>query len=103
MSLKLPPGLDLSKIPLASNPSGAPPNFEHGASLRPVVLGVDIAMVVISGLFVGIRTWVNCRQLSKVMLDDGMSCTSAHAASANRDEYFASSGGSCFWHSAFSV
>jgi uncharacterized protein YPO0396 len=71
MSFTLPPGLDLSHIPLAANPNGSPPNFDHGPSLRPLVIGLDVMMIVVSALFVGIRTWVNCRQLSKIMLDDG--------------------------------
>jgi hypothetical protein len=73
MHITLPSGLDLSDIPLAKNPNGSPPSFDKGTSLKPVVLGVDITMIAISALFVGIRTWVNCRQLSKIMLDDGMS------------------------------
>jgi hypothetical protein len=72
MSFTLPAGLDLSNIPLAANPNGWPPNFEHGSSLRPLVIGLDVMMIVVSAVFVGIRTWVNCRQLSKIMLDDGM-------------------------------
>lgn len=63
-------GLDWTNIPLAKNPNGAPPDFDGGPSLRPVVLGVDITMILVSAMFVGIRTWVNCRQLSKIMPDD---------------------------------
>jgi hypothetical protein len=93
MSINTASGFDLSNFPLAPNPSGAPPDFKHGASLRPLVLGFDTTMIVISAIFVGIRAWVNCRQLSKVMLDDGMFSTRAYIAIADRHECSAFSGG----------
>ncbi|KAK9419295.1 putative Integral membrane protein [Seiridium unicorne] len=50
----IPPGIDLSQIPLAPNPNGDPPNFDGGPSMEPTILATGITFIVISL----VRLWV---------------------------------------------
>ncbi|KAF1846523.1 uncharacterized protein K460DRAFT_367281 [Cucurbitaria berberidis CBS 394.84] len=55
MSLAIPPGTDLSKVPIAPNPSGAPPNFVDPPSLAAVTYGITSTMMVLACGLVGLR------------------------------------------------
>lgn len=68
----LPSGIDPSTIPIASNPNGDPPNFIDSPSLAPAVLGVGIALIIISGIFVMLRLITNLNNTGKLALDDCM-------------------------------
>ncbi len=63
-------GVDLDKIPLVRNPSGAPPDFAHGPSLEPAYMGVGISLVTISTILVILRLFANTRSGSKLQIDD---------------------------------
>lgn len=68
----IPPGTDLSTIPLAPNPNGSPPNFVDPPSLANTILGVAIPLMVISTILVGIRLATNFKNTRKLGLDDCM-------------------------------
>ncbi|KAF2704336.1 hypothetical protein K504DRAFT_442482 [Pleomassaria siparia CBS 279.74] len=70
MSLEIPPGLDLSKVPMGVNPSGAPPNFIDPPSLGPVTYGVVISLMIVTVPFVFTRIYNNWKQYSRMGLDD---------------------------------
>ena len=76
----LPPGTDLSKIPMAPNPSGAPPNFDHGASLAGAVRGVGVTMAVITFGLLVIRLRVYVKANHKLMWDDSESTINSFRA-----------------------
>ncbi|ROT37822.1 hypothetical protein SODALDRAFT_324317 [Sodiomyces alkalinus F11] len=67
----LPPGADLSQIPLAENPSGAPPNFTDGPSLIVAVQAVGISLGSIALLLIVLRLSVWYRLKRPFGLDDG--------------------------------
>jgi hypothetical protein len=69
MVATLPPNMDLSKIPLMPNPSGAPPNFVDPPDLMGAVLGVGITLMILSGILLIFRLVTN-HKISKVRLDD---------------------------------
>lgn len=69
----LPPGTDLSKVPLAANPSGAPPNFTNPPSLGDAVEGVGISLIAISGVFILFRLYTNSKPPRSLGVDDGKS------------------------------
>ncbi|KAJ4368376.1 hypothetical protein N0V83_006733 [Neocucurbitaria cava] len=54
-SLAIPPGVDLTKVPLAANPSGAPPNFVDSPSLAAVTYGMTCTMMVLAYSLVALR------------------------------------------------
>jgi hypothetical protein len=71
MSLaNLPPGTDLSKIPMMPNPSGAPPDLEHAPTLFPTILGVAITLFILTGNFVAFRVYFNFVAARQLGLDD---------------------------------
>jgi hypothetical protein len=58
--------MDPATVPLAVNPSGAPPNFVDPPSLAGTVFAVGLAFSLISAFFVSLRlytNWKNARQL----------------------------------------
>lgn len=66
----LPPNVDLSKIPIKSNPNGDPPNFIDPHSLAHAISAVGITLIVISSIFVFVRLATNFRYTGKLGLDD---------------------------------
>ncbi|KAF7876408.1 hypothetical protein EAF04_001500 [Stromatinia cepivora] len=70
MALNLPPGTDLTRVPLAVNPSGAPPNFVNPPSLIGTVQGVGIALAIVSFGMVCLRWRINLKHDHKITLDD---------------------------------
>lgn len=66
----LPPGTDLSNVPLAPNPSGAPPNFIDPPSLTPAFLGIGIAFIIVCSILIFLRLFTYLKTLGKVHLDD---------------------------------
>lgn len=66
----IPPGTDLSQIPLAPNPNGDPPNFDGGANLQLTILATGVVFIVISSAFVIIRLWTSIKNTRKLHLDD---------------------------------
>ena len=68
----IPPGADLSKIPLAPNPNRDPPNFVNPPNQAVVVLAVGVPLVAISSCFVSLRIFTNYRVAHKLGLDDCM-------------------------------
>lgn len=68
----IPPGADLSKIPLAANPNGDPPNFVNPPSQEATVLEVGLILATISTTIVVLRLVTNMRVVRKLGLDDCM-------------------------------
>lgn len=68
--MALPPGMDLSAIPLMPNPSGGPPDFEGGPSLRNAELITGIALMAVSGTLLVFRIATNLKISRKLGLDD---------------------------------
>jgi hypothetical protein len=69
--MSIPPGVDLSLVPLAKAPPGHVSNFENPeASLAHVVSGVGITMTVITGVVVLARLTANMKQSRRWFLDD---------------------------------
>lgn len=66
----LPSYTDLSKIPIAFNPNGDPPNFTDPPSLAHIVSAVGITLIVISSLVVVVRLATNFQHTGKLELDD---------------------------------
>ncbi|GAB1318481.1 Rhodopsin domain-containing protein [Madurella fahalii] len=75
----LPPGVDLSTIPLAPNPNGDPPNFAGGPSLEPATLATGVAFTSISALFVMLRLYTVIQKSRRVYWDDCL-CVVAEVA-----------------------
>lgn len=70
MSLAIPPGTDLSKVPLAPNPSGAPPNFVDPPSLANISYGLVSAMLVLSSVLVILRVLSGLKKDRWLKVDD---------------------------------
>ena len=70
MAAAIPPGTDLSKIPLALNPSGDPPNFVNPPNQAVVVLAVGLPLAIISSCFVSLRLFTNHKTAHKLGVDD---------------------------------
>lgn len=71
MSLaQLPPGTDLSIIPLAPNPNGDPPNFVDPPSQEKISLGVGISLMILALFALALRLVSNLRYTRKLALDD---------------------------------
>lgn len=66
----IPPGADLSKIPLALNPTGEPPNFVDPPSQGATAFAVGLTLATISLFFVMLRLATNLRVVRKLALDD---------------------------------
>ncbi|KAL8950865.1 MAG: hypothetical protein Q9222_003119 [Ikaeria aurantiellina] len=69
----LPPSADLSKVPLAPNPNGSPPNFLQPASQEATVISAGLPFAVVGALFVTIRLIASHTSARKVSLDDYLS------------------------------
>ncbi|KAL9118742.1 MAG: hypothetical protein Q9187_004710 [Circinaria calcarea] len=69
MSASIPPGVDLSKIPLERNPA-VKSNFVDPPTLAPAVTGVGIIMTIITVVFVLMRLNANLRSARKIGWDD---------------------------------
>ncbi|PSN65481.1 hypothetical protein BS50DRAFT_575474 [Corynespora cassiicola Philippines] len=67
---QIPPGTDLSQVPMGPNPSGAPPDFEHGPSLIGGVQGVGISLAVVTTAFLITRLRVYVKLNRGLVLDD---------------------------------
>lgn len=63
--------MDPTKIPLAVNPSGAPPNFVNPPDLYNGQLWTGIVFMVLAGVFVAFRLGTNMKLSRKLGLDDG--------------------------------
>jgi hypothetical protein len=70
MSQNIPPGTDLSKIPLAANPNGNPPNFADPPSQEVIAKAVGLPLAIIAFLFVLLRLISNFKMARKLSLDD---------------------------------
>ncbi|KAF2488554.1 hypothetical protein BU16DRAFT_473457 [Lophium mytilinum] len=67
---QIPPGTDLSKVPLGVNPSGAPPNFVNPPTLVHSVQAIGVVLAIISLFLVCVRLGVY-RTISRgILLDD---------------------------------
>lgn len=66
----LPPNIDPSRIPIALNPNGDPPNFVDPPSLAHFISAVGMTLIVISALFVIVRLATNLKHTGKLGLDD---------------------------------
>jgi hypothetical protein len=62
--------MDLSQIPLAPNPSGAPPNFIDLPTLLDSVIGTGVALIVVASVFLAFRLVTNLKLAKRVCLDD---------------------------------
>lgn len=67
----IPSGTDLSKVPMRANPSGAPPDFEHGPNLIRAVQGVGVSLAVVTTVFLATRLRIYTRLNRGLVLDDG--------------------------------
>ena len=73
MASQLPPGVDLSTIPLSSPTPGHSPNFENPPdSQASIVLGTGISFGIVSLVFVVLRMWTNSSVTKKLSIDDCM-------------------------------
>ena len=70
MAAAIPPGADLSKIPLAQNPNGSPPNFVNSPSQSSTDFAVGLPFAVLCTFFVLLRLATNFRHTGKLGLDD---------------------------------
>lgn len=67
---KFPPATNLSKVFLALNPNGDPPNFIDAPSLESAVLGVGTSLMLTSIIFVTLRLYTNIKHVGKLGIDD---------------------------------
>ena len=72
---QLPPGVDLSKIPLLPPPAGKASNFIDPPSLASIAEGVGGFFIAVETLLLILRTVSNLKTFRKLRLDD---CTSNH-------------------------
>ena len=63
-------GTDPCLIPLIDNPSGAPPNFGHGAQFQPITIGVVASLLTVAYLFVSLRVLGSVRKERRLFIDD---------------------------------
>jgi len=70
MAAAIPPGTDLSKIPLAPNPNGDLPNFMNPPSQAATALAVGLPLAIIGTFVVAFRLITNYRHVRKLCLDD---------------------------------
>ena len=70
MAATIPPGANLSKIPLAQNPNGSPPNFANAPSQSSTDLAVGLPFAILSTCFVFLRLITNFRHTRKLGMDD---------------------------------
>lgn len=70
MDVALPPGADLSKIPLMPNPNGDPPNFVNPPSRYPLAIGVGLPLAIISFLCLVLRILSSLKTMRKLVIDD---------------------------------
>ncbi|KAI1475140.1 hypothetical protein F4774DRAFT_398150 [Daldinia eschscholtzii] len=68
--MDVPPGTDLTKVPLLPNPDGSPPNFDNPVSLTLATYSVTIILVVISSVLVLLRVHAHMKAYKKLGLDD---------------------------------
>ncbi|KAF2705365.1 hypothetical protein K504DRAFT_415182 [Pleomassaria siparia CBS 279.74] len=61
---------DLTKIPLAVNPSGAPPNFDNPPTLVDEARATGVALIVLGGLCLAFRLGTNLKLSKTFCLDD---------------------------------
>ncbi|KAI1194758.1 hypothetical protein F5X97DRAFT_265193 [Nemania serpens] len=66
----LPPGVDLSQVPLVPNPNGSPPNFNGGPTLEPTILGTGIVFIALSIVCVLIRLRTGLVNTRRLYADD---------------------------------
>ena len=66
----IPPGTDLSTVPLAPNPNGDPPNFINPPSQAGITLGVAPPLIIISTIVVAVRLVTNFKSARRLGLDD---------------------------------
>jgi hypothetical protein len=71
MSVQIPPGTDLSKVPLGVNPNGSPPNFVDPPNLIASVQGVGISLAVTTFVLLCIRLRVYIKLNRGLVIDDG--------------------------------
>lgn len=81
MSLIIPPGVDITKAPLANNPNGDPPNFVDPPSLAAVTYGMTCTMMVLAFGLVGLRVTSVIKKDRRLKIDD---CESIQLSSKNR-------------------
>ncbi|KAH6644886.1 hypothetical protein C7974DRAFT_408532 [Boeremia exigua] len=62
--------LDLTKVPLAANPSGAPPNFDNPSTLVDEAWVTGVVLVVLGRLCLAFRLGTNLKLSKKFCLDD---------------------------------
>jgi hypothetical protein len=91
----IPPGADLSKIPLAKNPDGSPPNFMDPPSLVAEAYSVILILMITSFTIMALRLYSNILSHRKLLVDDcKLYCSSfpnsSNEAEANRLKIFAS-------------
>lgn len=62
--------MDPSKIPLAPNPNGDPPNFNGGPNLETTILATGMLLVLFSASAVAIRFYTGFNLSQKYFIDD---------------------------------
>ena len=66
----IPPGTDLSTIPLGQNPNGQPPNFTNPPNQEWLVLCVGLPLIITSCMFVALRVATNYKVARRLLIDD---------------------------------
>ncbi|KAI0114414.1 hypothetical protein GGR51DRAFT_504273 [Nemania sp. FL0031] len=70
MSAELPPGTDLSQIPVVPNPDGSPPNFVDPPTLNGATIAVSTILLAASTTLVPLRLRTNLKLHGKFAIDD---------------------------------
>ncbi|KAI1653885.1 hypothetical protein F4813DRAFT_242352 [Daldinia decipiens] len=68
--MEIPPGTDLTKVPLLPNPDGSPPNFDNPVSLKATTFSVTIILVATSSVLVLLRVKAHSKIYKGLALDD---------------------------------
>ena len=66
----LPPGADLSQIPLSPPPTGQVSNFMNPPSLGHVTEGVGGFLIALETILLVLRTYTNVKTLGKIRFED---------------------------------
>lgn len=84
MEKLIPPGLDLSKIPIGLPPTGVSPNFVNPQTLAPVILAVSAVILILTITFVILRLYSNSHAERRFGYDD---CASAISSTSRLTDF----------------
>ena len=86
MAAQLPPGVDLSTIPIGPPPPGVQSNFVDPYSAAPAATAVIAILIVLQVVFVSIRLYGNIKSFHNLAIDDcEFECFSSSFGGADLD------------------